>query len=380
MVEEKVDDEVLQVVERFGDTFGRSSTEALESLYDSRLMALSIYGSPEFRLDNNGLETLVNALATNEIHVSTLILKHHRITSCQVIVDKIIRDEKRTASTPLRYLDLENNDIDFEGATPVIDYLGEMDSGLETLNLSCNPISTDAALRISDAVSVNKTPRLRHLLVANCDFCLKAIVALTTSLERNLEALVLDRPIISTNEEEHTDHFARLLSAHSTLAEVSLRYNKIYDRGATFIAQALTDNSSLVLLNLECNAISVAGAEALASYLIKVNRLQTLFLSYNNVMDEGAIAIGQALQQNTSLSDLTLKTNNIGPKGLMAIGAAMEKNNTLQNLTLFGNEFDDAACKLFGKLIEERFPYIGVSMDIEVYIVDGVHYVCEKAV
>jgi len=380
MAEGEGEDEVLAVVERFADTFGRGSAEALESLYDSRLMALSIYGTKDFRLDDAGLETLMGALSTTSIHVGSIILKHHRITSSQVIVDKIIRDENRPASSPLRYLDLENNDIDYEGAIPIIDCLGEMEFGLETLNLSCNPIGTEAAQRISDSVSVNKMPKLRHLLVANCDFSLKAIIALTTSLERNLEALVLDRPIIKSNEEEHTDHFARLLSAHSTLAEVSLRHNKIFDRGATYIAQALTDNKSLMLLNLECNSISVAGAESIASYLMKVNRLQTLFLSYNNIQDEGAIAIAQALERNTSLRDLTLKTNNIGPKGLIAIGGAMEKNNTLQNLMLFGNHFDNSTCAAFGRLMEERFPYIGVSLDIEVYVVDGVHHVALKEV
>jgi hypothetical protein len=380
MSEEKSDEEILAVVEGFADLYGRDSIEALETLYDSRLTALSIYGSKDFRLDDASLATLMGALATSAIHVGSVILKHHRITSTAVIVDKIIKDENRLASAPLRYLDLENNDIDFEGAIPIIDCIGEMDSGLETLNLSCNPLSTDAALRISDSVSVNKMPKLRHLLVANCDFSLKAVIALTTSLDKNLEALVLDRPIISTNEEEHTDHFSRLLSAHSTLTEVSLRYNKIFDRGATSIAQSLTMNQSLILLNLECNNISVAGAEALASYLIKVDRLATLLLAYNNIQDEGAIAIAQALEKNTSLRDLSLKTNKIGPKGLVAIADAMEQNNTLQNLTLFGNEFNDPACKRFGRLIEERFPYIGVSLDIEVYVVDGVHNVALKDV
>ena len=256
--------------------------------------------------------------------------------------------------------------------------LGQSNTNIETLNLSCNPIGTELAIRIADAVSMNPRPRLRHLLVANCEFTLKALIALTTSLDKHLEALVLDRPLLTTNEEEGIDHFSRLLSTHATLSEVSLKYNKIHDFGALAIATALGMNTSLVYLNLECNHISVKGAEALSSYLMKYNRLSSLQLSYNAIGDQGAIALGQAFAHNTSLRHITLKTNSIGPVGLLALAAGLEKNNTLQYITIFGNEFDDESCRAFHSLITNRFPYVGVTCDIEIYVVDGVYKVAEK--
>jgi Ran GTPase-activating protein (RanGAP) involved in mRNA processing and transport len=369
------DEEVRSEVEKFASSFGGASQGALDSLYASRLTAVEIYGTKDYRLDDASLASLLDALSTSQLYVRSIILKHHRITSADAIVTKVIRNENRPEDRQLSYLDLENNDIDFKGIELLINCFGDANSGLETVNLSCNPLTTDAALLISDVVSTNNSPKLLHLLVANCSFTLKGVVALTTSLDRNLEALVIDRPIVGSLQEEHTDHFSRMLSAHSTLKEVSLKYNKIQDKGATMIAQALTMNTSLSLLNLESNAISIAGAEAISSYLMKVDRLSSLFLSYNAIFAEGAIALAQALEKNKSLNDLLLKTCSIGPRGLIAIADAMNQNNTMQNLHLFGNDFDDASCRKYGRLIADRFPYVGVQVDIEVYAVDGVHHV-----
>ena len=358
--------------------------QLLNSLYLSRLQEINIDGKEgggSVRFDDPMVDKLVNAIIETPDITKTLqrlILKNHRITRTDTIVNNLMLNKDDGG---LVVLDLTSNDIDYNGILPVIESLADFSSKLETLKLSMNPIGTETAIRLSEVVQGStKISKLRHLWVASCDFELKAIVALTTSLDRTLEAIVLDRPLLTTSQEEGTDHFSRMLSAHSTLSEVSLKYHKIEDKGATLIAQSLGMNQSLVYLNLDCNRIGVGGAEALASYLIKYNRLETLYMSYNMIGDEGAKAMGKALEKNSSLLDLALGTNKIGPIGVAAIAKSMTGNQgRLKYLSLFGNDFDDASCREWKQQIDERLNYLDVFVDIKIYVVDGIHKVANNS-
>ena len=84
--------------------------------------------------------------------------------------------------------------------------------------------------------------------------------------------------------------------------------------------------------------------------------------------------------RNTSVEVLTLRCNNIGQHGLMALGHALEDNNSLRKLTLWGNNFDDKSAELYHRLIENRFQYLGVTVDFEVYEVDRIHQVAERTI
>ena len=87
----------------------------------------------------------------------------------------------------------------------------------------------------------------------------------------------------------------------------------------------------------------------------------------------------QAIRENKSLRELTLRHNDIGQDGLVALGNALYKNSTLRELSLWGNSFDDVSCSLFHDLYESRIPYVGLSLDCHIYIVDEIHCVAEKA-
>jgi hypothetical protein len=105
--------------------------------------------------------------------------------------------------------------------------------------------------------------------------------------------------------------------------------------------------------------------------------LNTLRLSYNHIGDEGVKAFAQAISTNKTLTELTLKSNKINEYGLIALGNALYENNTLQLLTILGNNFNNNSAKLFGELSRDRLPYINLWIDIQIYIVDGVHLVAE---
>ena len=122
--------------------------------------------------------------------------------------------------------------------------------------------------------------------------------------------------------------------------------------------------------------------EALASYLILQARagrksLETLKLSHNYITDGGAVSLSHALNENKSLRCLTLKSNSIGHAGLVALGNTLSTNNTLEYLSLFGNDFDNEVCKQYDSLIKDRLPYVGLSLDVTTYVVDGIYNVAE---
>ena len=154
------------------------------------------------------------------------------------------------------------------------------------------------------------------------------------------------------------------------------------DSGARLFAQNLGKTELMISLDLECNKIGVAGAEALASYLIVQARagrksLETLKLSHNSIADAGAIALSHALTENKSLRCLTLKSNSIGQSGLVALGNTLNTNNTLEYLSLFGNDFNNEVGKQYDSLISDRLPYVGLSLDVKTYLVDGVYNIAE---
>jgi hypothetical protein len=83
------------------------------------------------------------------------------------------------------------------------------------------------------------------------------------------------------------------------------------------------------------------------------------------------------LESNTSLKELTLKSNGVD-LALSQMGTSLYKNNTLQFLSLFGNDFNEKSGKIFHDLIANRIAYIGMEIDIKVYVVDS-HYMIAEA-
>ena len=72
-----------------------------------------------------------------------------------------------------------------------------------------------------------------------------------------------------------------------------------------------------------------------------------------------------------------MKSNRIDA-ALVDIGHALSKNNTLEYLSLFHNDFDQDSGKIFHDLIKHRLPYVGLRLDVDVYIVDGQYITAEN--
>lgn len=371
----------------YSDEEGQSSLRFILPRFSSclslsNMSSIEISGSRDIRLTDVHIEYLVDALKKSfVVMLKHIKLRNHHIADygfsklCELV-------SLEDGHAGLVTLDVEGNEITENSSTSIYECLLESDQRictLQSLNLSWNPVKELGGIRIAHALESNTN--LRRLSLANCDLNLRAVIAIATSmcLNNSLEELVLDRPLLTTLEDEGIDHLCRMFSKQPSLSLLSLRYHRIGDYATRLLSEALFRNEAITSLNLECNRISVGGANALAKNLIVNNRLEELRLSANMLGDEGTRAIAEALKNNSSLRVLTLKNNDIGVSGLMALGLALDCNNTLQQLTLWGNNFNNEAGHLYYDLARLRFPYVGLAVDIEVYIVDGEYFVSEKA-
>jgi Ran GTPase-activating protein (RanGAP) involved in mRNA processing and transport len=359
----------------------------------STLRSIFINGSKVGRLTDDQVGSFTHCIVKSNILLECLSLSYHHITDaglgyiCSALMYAAPSSNDPQQSMRLEVLDLEGNLITAKGI-PALRLHSNEDCPLLSLNLSYNKIDEEGGMIIAEALSVNRV--LRQLLANNCGFTVNATIAIATSLSRLskngksvLEELQIDRPNLARAiGEDCVDHFSRLCaSPNSGLMALSLRHYGCGDLGAKLVAQSLSRRDSMVSINLECNKIGVAGAEALASYLIAqakkgTNSVRSLRLSYNCIGTEGAIALAEALTQTNTLAELTLKNNQIGPPGLLALGEALFRNNTLQVLSVFGNDFETDSGKLFMSVLE-RAPYVGLSLDVLSYEVDGTFMVAE---
>lgn len=350
------------------------------------------------RLTDPLINTLVTSWSRNSLCLQHLSLRSHHISDVgfEAICTYIYGFNTPMLST----LDLEGNDITGNCMSKLD--LGSALCPIETLNLSSNPLGSVGGAVISEALA--SSTRLKHLYLNNCEFPLNTLILLATSMVSSqledtpalprvcpIATLELDRPLLwceSNKQEEGSDHISRLmmLASKSPLSSLSLKFFNMQNFGAQILAESMYRSyGSIVSLNLESNAIGVAGAEAIATFIILQTKeakrfskcLRVLKLANNKIGDEGAVAIADALSTNTSLEEVTLKNNGIS-RGLVAVGRALEKNNSLRKITLFGNDFDMESGKIFMDL-QTRFSYLSVSVDIQVYVIDGKYMVAEKS-
>ena len=137
------------------------------------------------------------------------------------------------------------------------------------------------------------------------------------------------------------ESLSQALTVNSSLTNLDLSWNYIRDTGAGSLSQALTVNSSLTNLNLNWNYISDTGAGSLSQALTVNSSLTNLDLSRNSIDDTGAESLSQALTVNSSLTNLYLSWNSIGDTGAASLSQALTVNSSLSNLDLSRNSIGD---------------------------------------
>uniref|UniRef100_A0A8C3NBJ6 Uncharacterized protein n=1 Tax=Geospiza parvula TaxID=87175 RepID=A0A8C3NBJ6_GEOPR len=279
-------------------------------------------------------------------------------------------------NSTLQYLNLMFNDIGTSGAELIAGALHSNQS-LVHLRMTGNRIGNQGGIFFASMLKINST--LKKLDLGDCDVGLQCLIATAIALTQNesLRAINLNRPLLSTQQEETTVHIARMLRSNSSLVELHLGKHEMKNFGVERLCDALYENSTLRYLDLSCNNIICDGAKFLGELLRKNQTLEILDLDANRIEDAGAIYLSEALAtRNKTLKALSIVSNNITGRGLVALAQAMHSNMTLSHIYIWGNKLDRSTCAAFSELIAvERLQ--PDCTDVAPYKVDGEIFLAE---
>ena len=239
----------------------------------------------------------------------------------------------------LEILSLERNNIDFYGASKLIEHIPQSTT-LRTINLSHNRIESSALTYLEQGLGT-----LRELHVADCEIDFQGVEVLARALQTNTSLVELN---LRENKIGSGGAIAmgNCLKQNTTVQYLYISTNEIDVDGARSLADGLKENSTLRELRLSSNIFSADGTIAIFAAL-KVNKtLNTLGMDESGKLDVDAIAlIGDALQQNHDLASLSLSRNQIDEEGGRALLAALKRNDTLKTINLAGNDLSDGLRK-----------------------------------
>lgn len=323
------------------------------------------------RLTDKDAEALYKTLQNN-LYVTSIDLRYNNITDeGAVFIAKLIEE-----SASIKGINLMCNEIGPAGAEVLAKALHK-NTSLTSLRLTGNKIGNKGGMYFAQMLQINTT--LEALDLGDCDLTTESVIALSTVLMHNksLRALNVNRPILFTEQEETTVHYANMLKVNTTLQELHLQKCGMRDFGATRLSDNLVENFSLQYLDLSCNRITRDGALEIAKVLKKNTSIKVLDLGFNRLEDDGAMHIAEALSTyNTNLETLVVTSNNIGAKGLCALADCIKNNRTLSKIFIWGNKLEESACIAFANLLESG-RIEPQNTDVQAYVVDGVTKLCE---
>eukprot|EP00977_Amphora_coffeiformis_P011535 scaffold2768_cov161-Amphora_coffeaeformis.AAC.11 len=274
-------------------------------------------------------------------------------------VDQLAESIGRSTAKKIK---LPGRDIMSPRAGISLCYLPGCMAGLRDLVISDMVFLDDAALALSNAISLSSA--LRVLALQDCSIDVDGSHALSRCLASNpcLERLivtglfnglpseckqtffemlatndVLKMLDISKNEFTRNEFFtlAQSLSSGSTLEEI--RYKEWSGNGSGFLVlgRALfsNENESMVELNVDGRFCSSIRSEA-------------------NLVD--CQVFGNALQENKILQKLYVVGCQLGDAGCAVLLSGLGQNRVLKEIALGGNSFGDEACSVLATILREN--------------------------
>ena len=175
-----------------------------------------------------------------------------------------------------------------------------------------------------------------------------SIVVLDVSVYRNprLEALIDQyQPCsaIQLDKQQLTDADIKIVVQQAIVGKrcrsLSLAFNGLTAKGASYLADALCNNTTLHELWLYNNHVSDAGVHYLAKALTVNKTLQKIGLAANDITNAGVPPLVEMVKKNSTLSMLGLAMNKIGDHGVqMLTNALAQQNTSIEVLALDRNE------------------------------------------
>ncbi|NXT68840.1 LRC34 protein, partial [Chaetops frenatus] len=335
------------------------------------------------RLAGNNHLVLVPRVTDDDLRVLVCVLGQAAFVTGLDLAYNVLTDAgAKTMATflqensSLQYLNLMFNDIGTSGAELIAGALHRNQS-LVHLRMTGNKIGNQGGMFFASMLKINST--LEKLDLGDCDVGLHCLIAVAIALTQNksLKAINLNRPLLSSQQEETTVHIAQMLRSNSTLVELHLGKHEMKSFGVERLCETLYENSSLRYLDLSCNNITCDGVKFLGELLKRNKTLEILDLNANRIEDVGAIYLSEALATwNRTLQALSIVSNNITGKGLLSLAHVMQSNMNLSHIYIWGNKLDRSTCAAFSELIQIGRLELDCT-DVAPYEVDGEVFLAE---
>ncbi|KAL1277574.1 hypothetical protein QQF64_024247, partial [Cirrhinus molitorella] len=206
-----------------------------------------------------------------------LTIQHHEIVASAL----------QSSNSPVREMDLSNNDLQDSGVKLVCTGLRSPNCQLNILRLAgCN--LTDQHCETMASVLQSSNSALRELDLSNNDLQDSGVIRLCAGL-KNCQLNIL-RLANCNLTDQHCDSMASVLqSSDSSLRELDLSNNDLQDSGVKQLSAGLeSPNCQLNILRLSGCMVEESGCAALASALSSnPSHLRELDLSYNHLGKSG---------------------------------------------------------------------------------------------
>ncbi|KAJ8273811.1 hypothetical protein GJAV_G00105780 [Gymnothorax javanicus] len=250
------------------------------------------------------------------------------LNSCDLTDEsyEIVASALQSSNSPLRDLDLSNNNLGDSGVKLLCDGLMSPNCKLQTLGLSSNNLGNSGVKRLCDG-----------LMSPNCK--LRTLDLSSNNLGDSRVKLLCDG----------------LISPNCKLQTLKLSSNNLGDSGVKRLCDGLmSPNCKLQTLDFSYNNLGNSGVKRLCAGLMSPNcQLQTLDLSSNNLGNSGVKRLCAGLMSpNCKLQTLDLSCNNLGDSGVKQLcDGLMNPNCKLQTLGLGWCNLTEGCCDALASVL-----------------------------
>ncbi|XP_073730045.1 NACHT, LRR and PYD domains-containing protein 3 isoform X1 [Misgurnus anguillicaudatus] len=339
----------LKILHLRGCNLKENSCLSLTSVLISNSSSLTELNMSNNTLQDSGVKLLSDGLKNVNCKLKILHLSLCNLTekSCSSLSSVLISN-----SSSLTELNLSNNNLQDSGVKILADALKNTNCKLKILNLSsCNITEKERSCSALASVFSSSFSSLTELnLYSNKLFDSGAKLLFAGLKNTNCKLKTLNLGFCHLTEKSCSVLSSVLSSNSSSLTELKLIESNLYDSGAKLLSDGLKNtNCKLKILNLDWCFIGDEGFVALASALrSNPSHLTELSLNHNNPGDSGVKLIFDVLKdQPCKLQKLLLKDCKMTERSCSSLSSVLSSNSSsLTELNLSGNELQDSGVKL----------------------------------